>query len=172
MLQNNTWEDKTQSWYLVETRPKEGLLSFHNLQRDLICVPDRAQCLLSPVWRGGPSAGFTTFWQLLNYTSNAMSLLKLLEYHPLLPPGLFTTKARTLTYIPVCSEAFLHLSLKSSSEGCPGGSDSKGSACNVGDLGLIPGLGRSPGGGHRNPFHYTYLENPKDRKKSLAGYSP
>ena len=34
--------------------------------------------------------------------------------------------------------------------GFPGGSDSKESACNVGDLGLIPGLGRSPGGGHGN----------------------
>ena len=35
-----------------------------------------------------------------------------------------------------------------------GGSDSKESACNMGDLGLIPGLGRSPGGGHGNPLQY------------------
>ena len=35
--------------------------------------------------------------------------------------------------------------------GFPGGSDSKESACDVGDLGFIPGLGRSPGGGHGNP---------------------
>ena len=34
----------------------------------------------------------------------------------------------------------------------PGGSDSKESACNVGDLGLIPGLGKSPEGGHGNPL--------------------
>ena len=34
--------------------------------------------------------------------------------------------------------------------GFPGGSDGKESACNVGDLGSIPGLGRSPGGGHGN----------------------
>ena len=34
----------------------------------------------------------------------------------------------------------------------PGGSDSKESACSVGHLGLIPGLGKSPGGGHGNPF--------------------
>ena len=33
-------------------------------------------------------------------------------------------------------------------------------ACNAGDLGLIPGLGRSPGGGHGNPLQYSYLENP------------
>ena len=42
----------------------------------------------------------------------------------------------------------------------PGGSDSEESACNVGDLGLIPGLERSPGGGHGNPLQYSFLENP------------
>ena len=31
------------------------------------------------------------------------------------------------------------------------------------DVGLIPGLGRSPGGGHSNPLQYSYLENPMDR---------
>ena len=36
----------------------------------------------------------------------------------------------------------------------PGGSDSKASACNVGDLGSIPGLGRSPGEGNGNPLQY------------------
>ena len=39
----------------------------------------------------------------------------------------------------------------------------KESACNAGDLGSIPGLGRSPGGGHGNPFHCSCLENPMDR---------
>ena len=47
--------------------------------------------------------------------------------------------------------------------GFPGGSDGKESACNVGDLGLIPGLGRSPGGGHGNSLQYSCLENPMDR---------
>ena len=42
-------------------------------------------------------------------------------------------------------------------------SDSKESACNEGDLGSIPGLGRSPGGGNGNPLQYSYLENPTDR---------
>ena len=39
-------------------------------------------------------------------------------------------------------------------------------ACNsgdTGDMGLIPGLGRSPGEGHGNPFQYSCLENPMDR---------
>ena len=38
------------------------------------------------------------------------------------------------------------------------------------DLGSIPGLGRSPGGGHGNPLQYSCLENPMQR--GLAGYSP
>ena len=40
--------------------------------------------------------------------------------------------------------------------GFPGGSDSKESACSVGDLGSIPGLGRPPGGGHGKPLQYYY----------------
>ena len=39
----------------------------------------------------------------------------------------------------------------------------KESACSTGDLGLIPGSGRSPGGGHGNPLQYSCLENPMDR---------
>ena len=45
----------------------------------------------------------------------------------------------------------------------PGDSDGKESACNAGDLGLIPGLGRSPGVGNGNPLQYSCLENPTDR---------
>ena len=52
-----------------------------------------------------------------------------------------------------------------------GGSDGKEFACNVGDLSLIPGFGRSPGGGHGNPFQYSCLESPHGQR-SLAGYSP
>jgi len=75
----------------------------------------------------------------------------------------------------------------------PGGSDSKESTCNegvsevaqetlyplshqgssngnVGDLGSIPGLGRSPGGGHGNPLQYSCLEN-SHGQRSLVGYS-
>ena len=45
----------------------------------------------------------------------------------------------------------------------PGGSDSKEPACNAGDLGLIPGSGRSPGEGNGNPLQYSYQDNPMDR---------
>ena len=41
--------------------------------------------------------------------------------------------------------------------GFPGGSDGKESTCNAGDLGLTPGLGRSPGGGPGNPRQYSCL---------------
>ena len=44
----------------------------------------------------------------------------------------------------------------------PGGSDGKASAYNTGDLGSIPGLGRSPGEGNGNPLQYSCLENPMD----------
>ena len=47
--------------------------------------------------------------------------------------------------------------------GPTGGSAGKESASNVGDLGSIPGSGRSPGGGHGNPLQYSCLENPTDR---------
>ena len=46
--------------------------------------------------------------------------------------------------------------------GFPGSSAGKESACNVGDLGSIPGLGRSPGEGKGYPLQYTGLENSMD----------
>ena len=45
-----------------------------------------------------------------------------------------------------------------------GGSVGKESACSAGELGLIPGLGRSPGEGNDSPIHYSCLENPMDRE--------
>ena len=55
--------------------------------------------------------------------------------------------------------------------GLPSGSAGKESARTVGDLGLIPGLGRSPVGGLGNPLQYSCLENPHGQR-SLVGYSP
>ena len=46
--------------------------------------------------------------------------------------------------------------------GFPGGSDGKESACNAGDVGSVPGLGRSPGEGDGNPLQYSCLENSMD----------
>ena len=45
-----------------------------------------------------------------------------------------------------------------------GGASGKESTCSEEDLGLIPGLERSPGGGHGNPLHYSCLENPQGQR--------
>ena len=55
--------------------------------------------------------------------------------------------------------------------GFPGGSDGKESTCSVGDLGSIPELGRSTGGGRGSPLQYSCLENPHGQR-SVEGYSP
>ena len=54
--------------------------------------------------------------------------------------------------------------------GFPCGSTGKEFACSEGDLGSIPGLGRSPGGGDRNSLQYSCLEDPHEQR-SLEGYS-
>ena len=58
----------------------------------------------------------------------------------------------------------------SSIHGLPWWLSNKESACNAGNLGSIPGLGRSPGGGHGNPLQYSCLENPHGQR-SRVGYS-
>ena len=58
--------------------------------------------------------------------------------------------------------------------GFPGGSDSKESACNTGDLGSIPGSGRSPEEGNGYPLQDSCLENPTDRgawQAALMGHN-
>ena len=55
--------------------------------------------------------------------------------------------------------------------GFPGSSESKESACNAGDPGLIPGSGRSPGKGNGYPLQYSCLKNPMDRGVWQATYS-
>ena len=55
-------------------------------------------------------------------------------------------------------------------KGFPGSSVGKESACNAGNVGSLPGSGRSLGGEHDNPLQYSCLENPID-KRSLVGYS-
>ena len=68
-----------------------------------------------------------------------------------------------------CELGYFYLPIQS--EGFPGGSDGEESACNVGDLGSIPRLKRSPGEGHGNPLQYSCLEN-FHGQRCLAGYSP
>ena len=56
-----------------------------------------------------------------------------------------------------------HNGVNNNKMGFSGGSDGKESTCNVGDLGSIPGLGRSPGEGSNYPLQYSCLENSTDR---------
>ena len=67
--------------------------------------------------------------------------------------------------------AAVFMTLKKKNLLLPGGSGGKESACNSGDLGSIPGLGRSLGEGNGNPLQYSCLENPHGQRR-LAGYSP
>ena len=63
-----------------------------------------------------------------------------------------------------CSEMpYNELPLLIDCTGFPGGSDSKESACNAGDPGVIPGLGRPPGEGNNYPLEYSCLENSMER---------
>ena len=70
----------------------------------------------------------------------------------------------------VCVCVYTHKGFPGGSDG-KDGPDGKESTCSAGDLGLIPGLRRSPGGGHGNPPQYSSLENPHGQR-GLAGYSP
>ena len=87
--------------------------------------------------------------------------------HPMLP-------FKCLVFVPLVLPFSLSLSLCSwtlHSMRFPGGSDGKGSACNAGDMGSVPGMGRSSGGKHGNPLQYSSLENPH-RQRGQEGYCP
>ena len=62
-------------------------------------------------------------------------------------------------YTDICYKELVYMVM-----GFPGGSEVTVSACNAGDPGSIPGLGRSPGEGNGNPLQYSCLENPMDRE--------
>ena len=96
-------------------------------------------------------AGSLNIKRLLLIKENQLSQVK--EFSALLYMG----RCKRLNSL----KSFIHIRL--SYLGFPGGSDSKASACNAGDPGLIPGLGRSPGKGNGNPLQYSCLENPMDR---------
>ena len=75
---------------------------------------------------------------------------------------LSSSAAAAVAWYVVCSP-WLDSGLLLATLGFPDGSEGKESTCNAGDLGSIPGLGRSPRGGHGNPLQYSCLENPMDR---------
>ena len=86
-------------------------------------------------------------------TENNWKLWKRTMRRDFFPQQIFTCIIKAMLS---CTVAYLVL-------GFPGGSDGKASVYNAGDLGSIPGLGRSPGEGNGNPLQYSCLENPMDR---------
>ena len=72
-------------------------------------------------------------------------------------------EAQLYEYASGCKSDGLGFLLQFGFRRFPGGSEVKASARNAGDLGLIPGSGRSPGEGNGNPLQYSCLENPMDR---------
>ena len=77
--------------------------------------------------------------------------------HCILHPSIF--ESQVISRTTHTSPCYCHLPVLG---GFPGGSTGQESACNTGDLGSIPGLGRSPGEGNSYPLQYSGLENPTD----------
>ena len=102
----------------------------------------------------------------LNAFQNSVLSAKSLSFISFCPVELFYYSTSLL--LPL---NFFLLLMPPLSVGFPGGLDDKKSACNEGDLGSIPGLGRSPGEGHGNPLQYSCLQNPHGQS-SLVGCSP
>ena len=94
---------------------------------------------------------------LLHYPQRADTALKTLNSSS--PVFLIPVKRETTLIFGAWIDNLVAVSL-----GFPGGSDSKESTCNAGDLGSIPGSGRFPGEGNGNPLQYSCLENPLDRE--------
>ena len=108
--------------------------------------------LVQPLWK--------TMWIFLRKLKRKLpydQIIPLLDMYPKIKQKIL------LMWKDTCSPMFI--------EGFPGGSDGKESSCNARDLGSIPGLGRSPGGGHGNPLQYSSLENPHGQR-ILEGYTP
>ena len=107
------------------------------------------------------------FLHLICYSLGPSMLLKMAIFHFLWLSSMPLCVCICICiYICICVCVCIYIYI-----GFPGGSDDEESACNAGDLGSIPGLGRSPGGGYGNPLQYSCLENPLGQS-SLAAYSP
>ena len=73
--------------------------------------------------------------------------------------------------LKICVQIFVWMYVSISLGYIPRSKNPLANAGDVGDMGSIPGSGRSPGGGHGNPLQHSCLENPHGQR-SLVGYSP
>ena len=86
-----------------------------------------------------------------------------MAHGPLLPSSKLAMVSCPTQTLSLSSHLFLLPFPLLKTLGFPGGSVVKNLAASAGDACLIPGWGRSPGGGHGNPLQYSYLEKPTDR---------
>ena len=101
------------------------------------------------------ASGPITSWQIDGETMETVA-----DFFSWAPKSLQTvTAAMKLRHLLLGRKVMTNLNSIFKSRDIPGGSDGKASACSVGDLGSIPGLGRSPGEGNGNPLQYSCLEN-------------
>ena len=113
---------------------------------------------------GGQSTGVSALASVLP--------MNIQGWFPLGWTGLISLQSKGLSRVFSSTTVWKHQFFSAQpSLGFSGGSGSKESACNVGDLGLIYRLERSPGGGHGSPLQYSCLVNPHGQR-SLVGYSP
>ena len=144
---------RIQGWFPVRLTDLLSLLSkglesspapqFENINSLTLCL------FIIQLSQPYATIGKTIAWTLWTFVSKVISLL-------------FNTLSRFVIAFLPRSNRLLISSLQSPSAGFPCGSAGKESACNVGDLGLIPGLGRSPEEGEGYPFQYSGVENTMD----------
>ena len=127
-------------------------------------LPDHLTCLLRNIYAGQKATVRTA-----HETTEWFQIGKGVRQGCILSPCLFNLNAGYIMQNARLDEAQAGIKTAGRNinnlryaEGIPGGSEVKASACNAGDSGLIPGLGRSPGEGNGNPLQYSCLENPMD----------
>ena len=138
-----------------------GLISFKMDWLELLAVQGTLKSLLqqTPQFK---SINYSVFSLLYNPT-----LTSIHEYWKTIALIIWTFIGKVMSLLFNTLSRFVKAILlrsKHSAKGFPGGSDSKESACNTGDLGSIAGSERSPGEGNGYPLQYSWLENSMDRR--------
>ena len=125
------------SFSIILSKEHPGMISFKMDQLDFLAVQGTVKSLLQHQFKSINSSALILLY--------GPALTSIHVYRTIaLPIWTFVSKIMSLHFNTRCSEV-------------------KASACNAGDLGSIPGSGRSPGEGNGHPLRYSCLENPMDR---------